>query len=111
MNQKKLLVGTVTTVLVGLSSPAIAATLHNAEGQTCAGMGTWHFVNVHVAKGTPLGTLKATFSTGTHVVSAERQTGMVQHFYVSASGTLLDAETNLPGQLNLSHFTCDTVKK
>jgi hypothetical protein len=36
---------------------------------------------------------------------------MVQHFFVRASGTLLTASTNLPGQLNLSDFTCDTVKK
>lgn len=111
MKHKKLVVGAATATLVTLSTPAIAAELHNAEGQTCTGVGTWHFVNVHVPKGTALGTLEATFTSGTHIVGAKRQTGMVQHFFVRASGTLLDAETNLPGMLNLSDYTCDTSKK
>lgn len=96
--------------LVLSSSPAMAATLANGNGQTCNGSGVWHFVNNQTTGIQTPGTLNATFSsTDTCSVVSSKVLGSVQHFYcVGDSGTLQTASTNLPGRLVLSDFTCDT---
>lgn len=101
-----------TTTLVGVSSPAIAATLHNGSGASCDGLGVFHFVNNQTGTRTP-GTLTAEFTDGTQMVTPSKINKNVQHFYVESTGTLIDAETNLDGRLVLSDFTCeeDSEKK
>ena len=91
-----------------------AATLSNNQGQSCGDeIGTWHFVNNQVPAGSQLGTLVATFSSGEVAsdIGEQKGGGSTQHFYVTASGTLLTAETNLGGRLVLSDFSCDGGKK
>lgn len=114
MKHKKYWVAGAVTVLVGISSPAIAAELENGSGQTCApgAAGTWHFVN-NQTDGAAAGVLNATFSDGTVYVGVAPTAvnKNVQHFNVSAGGTLVSASTNLPGRLVLSDFDCDDVKK
>jgi hypothetical protein len=112
MKHKKILVAVVTAAFVGISSPAIAAELSNGSGQSCGdSVGVWHFVNNQTG-GAAAGTLTAEFSDGTvWTVEASKVNASNQHFYVESTGTLLSAETNLPGRLVLSDFTCDDSKK
>ena len=86
-----------------------AATIENLSGQSCgASTGTWHFVNNQTG-GAPAGTLSAVWSSGNScTVSASAVNKSMQHFYCTASGTLLSASTDLPGKLVLSHFECGT---
>lgn len=111
MKYKKSLATAGAIALVGISSPAFAADLSNANGQTCDGVGVWHFVNNQTG-GASAGLLTATFSDGTvwnvAPYSVLRNT---QHFQVESSGTLLSASTTLPGRLVLSDFTCEDEKK
>lgn len=111
MKYKKTLVAAAAIALVGISSPAIAAELENANGQTCDGVGVWHFVNNQTG-GASAGLLTATFSDGTvWNVAPYKVLANTQHFQVESSGTLLSAETNLPGRLVLSDFTCEEDEK
>lgn len=111
MKHKKSLATAAAIALVGISSPAFAAELSNAEGQTCDGVGVWHFVNNQTGGAGP-GLLNATFSDGTvWAVAPSKVLNNTQHFFVESSGTLIDAETNLPGRLVLSDFTCEEHKK
>jgi hypothetical protein len=113
MNNKRYAVALATVAMVGMSTPAVAATIGNLSGQSCGtGTGTWHFVNNQTG-GAAAGTFSAEFSDGSVYtgVAPSKVTASTQHFYVSAGGTLLSASTNLPGKLVLSDFTCDTVKK
>ncbi|HSB85233.1 MAG TPA: hypothetical protein VLD86_02935 [Ilumatobacteraceae bacterium] len=91
-----------------------AATLSNLSGQSCGDLiGTWHFVNNQVPAGSPLGTLTATFSSGEVAsdIGEAKGGGSTQHFYVTASGTLTGASTDLGGKLVLSDFSCNGGKK
>lgn len=97
----------------GMAAPAVAATLSNAEGQSCDGTGTWHFVNNQTG-GATSGTLTATFevdgSTITVTDSTPRVLRNVLHFEVTTEGdaTLISASTgSVPGRLVLSDFTCE----
>lgn len=112
MKHKKILVAVVTAAFVGISSPAIAAELSNANGQSCGdGVGVWHFVNNQTG-GAGAGILSATFTDGTvWNVAPSKVLSSVQHFYVESTGTLISASTNLPGRLVLSDFTCDDTEK
>lgn len=59
--------------------------------------------------GAPAGTLTATWSSGnTCTVAASRVNASNQHFYCTASGTLVSASTNLPGRLVLSDYSCES---
>jgi hypothetical protein len=89
----------------------MAATLGNLAGQSCGDFsGVWHFVNNQTG-GAPQGTLTATWSSGeTCTVLASKVLSSTQHFYCTASGTLLSASTNLPGKLVLSDFACEDTK-
>lgn len=105
-------------VVVGLGVagvvPASAATIGNLSGQSCGDqIGTWHFVNNQIPSGSPLGQLVATFSSGEVAsdVGESKGGGSTQHFYVTASGTLTSAETDLGGKLVLSDFSCSGGKK
>jgi hypothetical protein len=94
-------------------APAVAADLSNLSGQSCGDeIGTWHFVNNQTG-GAPAGQLTATFSGGQVVtVSPSKVLKSVQHFDVTASGTLESATTGtLPGRLVLSDFSCEEGKK
>jgi hypothetical protein len=94
-------------------APAVAADLSNLSGQSCGDeIGTWHFVNNQTG-GAPAGQLTATFSGGQVVtVAPSKVLKSVQHFDVTASGTLESATTGtLPGRLVLSDFSCDEGKK
>jgi hypothetical protein len=87
----------------------MAANIGNLSGQSCGDFsGNWHFINNQTG-GAPAGTLTATWSSGdTCTVSASKVLSSTQHFNCIASGTLLTAQTNLPGKLVLSDFTCET---
>jgi len=113
MKQKTLLVAAASAVaLLGGGTPAIAAELSNAHGQTCDHVGVWHFVNNQTGGADP-GLLNATFSDGTvWAVEPSKVTKSTQHFYVESSGTLISASTGaLPGRLVLSDFTCEDDEK
>ena len=112
MRSRKYWVMGATAALVMVSSPAIAAELSNANGQSCGdAMGVWHFVNNQTGGAAP-GTLNATFSDGTvWNVAPSAVNQNVQHFYVSSTGTLVSATTTLPGRLVLSDFSCEDVEK
>jgi len=91
-----------------------AAPLSNLSGQSCGALvGTWHFVNNQLPSGTAPGTLIATFSSGEVAsdIGESKGGGSTQHFYVTASGTLTGASTDLPGKLVLSDFSCSGGKK
>jgi hypothetical protein len=112
MNKKSFMVAAAAITLVGLSSPAVAAELSNGSGQTCEGVGVWHFVNNQTGGAAP-GTLTATFSDGTAwTVPPSKTTHSTQHFYVESAGTLLTATTGeLPGRLVLSDYSCEDDSK
>lgn len=110
MKMRYLLSAVVAAIFV-TGGAASAATLSNLSGQSCGDFtGTWHFVNNQTG-GAPAGTLSAVWSSGdTCTVSASKVNKSNQHFFCTASGTLLSATTNLPGRLVLSDFTCDTTE-
>jgi polyisoprenoid-binding protein YceI len=87
---------------------AYAATLSNADGQTCADGGTWHFVNNQI-DGATTGTLTANFSGGLQIVDStpDKVNAGTIHWTIEAEGTLLSGSSNLPGRLVLSDFTCE----
>ena len=106
----------VVGVLVALAVPvtAVAATLSNANGQSCGEgqVGVWHFVN-NQTDGAGPGTLNAVFSGGiTASTGPSKVLSSTQHFFVTTDGaaTLISATTNLPGRLVLSDFTCTGTK-
>lgn len=114
MKSRKYWVMGATATMVLVSSPAVAATLSNGNGQTCGGaVGVWHFVNNQTGGETKPGTLSATFTGGgAQRVTAYKVNQNVQHFSVTSTGQLVTASTNLDGRLVLSDFTCgDVVKK
>jgi len=107
MQHKKYWVTAAALAMVGVSGPAVAADLHNGEGQSCGNaVGTWHFVNNQTGAGAAAGTLTAEFTSGTVTVSASKVNLRTQHFDVEASGTLLSATTDLDGMLVLSDHEC-----
>jgi hypothetical protein len=111
LNKKQLLVA--LAVAFGVTGGSVlAAEISNLSGQTCGdAIGTWHFVNNQTG-GAPSGTLTATWSSGNAcTVSASSVTNKTQHFYCTASGTLLSASSDLPGKLVLSDWTCTDVKE
>ena len=113
---RKLIGLAILVVALAIPTAAWAATLSNANGQTCEGPGTWHFVNNQTG-GASAGQLVATFSiAGTNetvTVGASKVLNSTQHFNVSTleGATLVTASTNLPGRLVLSDFTCEDDKK
>ena len=91
---------------LGISTAVWAANLANFSGQSCGdATGTWHFVNNQTG-GAAAGTLTACFTSGCQTVGPTTVLANVQHFFVSASGALSSASTNLPGRLVLSDFSC-----
>ena len=100
------------TALAITSGTAMAVNISNLSGQSCgAGSGTWHFVNNQTGGAAP-GVLSAVWSSGdTCTVGASKVNASNQHFYCTASGTLLSASTNLPGRLVLSDFSCGDIKE
>ncbi len=111
MKPKKSVVIAAAVALVGIGSPAAAAELSNGDGQTCDGVGVWHFVNNQTGGAGP-GMLTATFSDGTFWNVAPYQVNKnTQHFEVESSGTLISASTDLPGRLVLSDYDCEHEKK
>lgn len=100
----------IALLLAGTASLVSAATIGNLSGQSCGGFtGTWHFVNNQTGGAAP-GSLSAVWSSGnTCTTGPSKVLGSTQHFYCTASGTLLSASTTLPGKLVLSDFSCETV--
>src|SRR5262245_45626810 len=99
---------------LAVPSAVVAADLQNAKGTTsCDGISTWHFVNNQTG-GASAGTITVYFSGGLTVTEgADGVNKNMQHFHVQTTGvvTLLDAETNLPGNLVLSGpVTCNGGK-
>jgi hypothetical protein len=104
---------TAVAMALGLASgAAVSADLGNLNGQTCGdATGTWHFVNNQTG-GAGAGTLTAQWSSGNScVTNASTVNKSNQHFYCTASGTLVSAFTNLPGRLVLSDWSCTDVKE
>ena len=99
----------VLAVVALAGGTLMAATISNLSGQSCGDFaGTWHFVNNQTGGAAP-GVLTATWSSGdTCTVGPSKVLGNTQHFDCIASGALLTAETNLPGRLVLSDFSCET---
>ena len=110
MKKQNWMVAVVMAVALS-GGAALAATLSNGAGQSCDSTGTWHFVNNQTGGEQTPGTLIATFTSGVVMASASVVNNNTQHFVVSASGTLVDASTNLNGRLVLSDFSCDDVKE
>lgn len=100
------------TALAISSGTALAVNISNVSGQSCGdSTGTWHFVNNQTG-GAPAGTLSAVWSSGDScTVSASKVNASNQHFYCTASGTLISASTNLPGRLVLSDFSCGSKEE
>ena len=99
-----------TMVLLGVlaltGGALMAADLSNGSGQSCGtATGVWHFVNNQTGGAAP-GSLTATFTSGTCTTPPSAVNQNTQHFFCTASGALIDAETNLPGRLVLSDFSC-----
>jgi len=108
---KKILASAALALALGCGA-AYAVDIGNLSGQSCGSdSGTWHFVNNQTGT-TTVGVLTATWSSGdTCTVSASKVTpNGTQHFYCTATGTLLSASTNLGGKLVLSDYSCETVK-
>ena len=101
---------------LAVPSAVVAADLQNAKGTTsCDGISTWHFVNNQTGGALPAGgSITVYFSGGLTVTEgADAVNKNMQHFHVQTTGvvTLLDAETNLPGNLVLSGpVECDDGK-
>lgn len=108
---RKILVLAAGALALTLPLAAQSAELSNGAGQTCAHGGTWHFINNQTTGIQTPGTLKATFSGGQVIAVADKVVNKTQHWTIDATGKLLDAETNLPGRLVLSDFSCDGGKK
>lgn len=108
---KSIRVPSLALALTASAGLVSAVPIGNLSGQSCgAQTGTWHFVNNQTG-GAAAGTLSATWSSGnTCTTSPTKVLGSTQHFYCTASGTLLSASTNLNGKLVLSDFTCETVE-
>jgi hypothetical protein len=107
----------LAALIAALAVPAtvVAADLQNAKGTTsCDGISTWHFVNNQTGGATNAGTITVYFSGGLTVTEGASDVNKnMQHFFVQTTGvvTLLDATTNLPGNLVLSGpVTCDDGK-
>ena len=99
---------------LALTPLAVSATLSNGSSQTCDGMAIWHFVNNQTNGATAKGNIEVTFSGGLVVTEeADAVNKNTQHFHVETTGdvTLVDAETDLPGRLQLSDLSCDGGKK
>jgi hypothetical protein len=113
---RKLIGLAVLIVALAIPAAAWAATLSNGNSETCDGVGSYHFVN-NQTDGAAAGTLTATFDTpsGTLIITvgASKVSQSNQQFDVETEGdaTLVTAETNLPGRLVLSDFSCDGGKK
>jgi hypothetical protein len=108
MKKRNWLIAAATGMAL-VAGAAYAVEIGNLSGQSCGALtGTWHFVNNQTG-GAPAGTLTATWSSGDScTVGASAVNAKTQHFYCTASGTLLTASTNLPGKLVLSDFSCET---
>lgn len=108
MNRKRMAAAIGAVMLAG-GGVVWAATISNLSGQSCGDFtGTWHFVNNQTGGAGP-GQLTAAWSSGdTCTASASTVNPNNQHFFCTASGTLLSASTNLPGRLVLSDFSCGT---
>ena len=82
--------------------------VNQANKFTCDGTGSWHFVN-NKTDGPTEGTLTAMFSCGTMATDIVSQVNKgTTHWVITTHGdcTLLDAFTDLPGDLQLSELTC-----
>jgi len=108
---KNSMLALIVGLVLGTSGAALAATLSNANGQTCDGTGSWHFVNNQIGSATS-GSITAVFSCGTFTSAQSKVTPGTIHFQIGTSGdcTLLSGSTNLPGRLVLSDFTCTPEK-
>ena len=98
---------------LALTPLAVSADLTNGNGQSCEGIGVWHFVNNQTG-GAAAGSLTAQFSGGVTITTGPSKVlSNTQHFFVetTAGATLVDETTNLPGRLQLSDFSCDSGKK
>jgi hypothetical protein len=103
--RKVLAVGALVAAMLVMAVSAFAADLQNGFGAGCptGQTGTFHFVN-NQSGTTTKGTIVVEFSGGVFVTQlADKVTpGGTQHFFVNAEGTLVDASTNLAGNLVLS---------
>jgi|SRR5215471_5038610 len=108
-------------IVLGLvvASAASAATLNTSKfgdlistGAQCAHGAVYHFVNNGLGnEGLPDGTISFQFSGhSASSAGASFNNGPTQHFFVTSTGTLQWASTDLPGKLVLSGVACAKKK-
>ena len=107
---RKLFVLAGLVAALAIPATALAANLHEPHiGSSCpAGdIGTYHFVNNQTGGTGATGALNVQFSSGNQgPIAPYIVLRSVNHFSVTATGTLLGASTNLPGMLVLSDYSC-----
>lgn len=107
---RKLFVLAGLVAALAVPTAAMAASLHEAHiGSSCpAGdIGTYHFVNNQTGGTGAAGTLTVQFSSGNQgPIAPYMVLKSVNHYSVTATGTLLGASTTLPGNLVLSDLSC-----
>jgi hypothetical protein len=98
---------------LALIVPAIAMAVSLQPSQVGSGcpsgdVGTYHFVNNQVTPDfAPGGLLTVTFTGHAPVTVAPTMVlKSVQQFFVTSTGSIVSASTNLPGKLVLSDFSC-----
>ena len=105
---KKLFVALALLTALAIPVAAVGADLHNGVGSSCApDIGVFHFVNNQTG-GAAAGSITVTFDNGDVVTTGPSKVNQhTQHFIVESDGALETAETNLPGRLVLSDFSCE----
>lgn len=105
----------IVGLVLAISAAVLAAVLNpDHTGSACNGEGSWHFVNPQTGGNYATGTLDVFF------IGCPDQLGVTPskvnqnnvHFDVVTNGDceLEDAESTLPGKLNLSHLICTPEK-
>jgi len=116
---RRLTVAVVLGLVVGalaLPAAASAAVLQKGAGTSCAGFGTWTFLNNQTG-GAAAGSFQFTFAdengvqftfgrSPSEVNNGTQKATVIMTPELTSSWTLVSASTNLPGKLILASFEC-----
>lgn len=101
-------------LVFGMAVPVVAYAAdlnpNQANQFSCPYGGSWHFVNVQTGGSQTPANLHAVFSGGAVDAIANKVNNHVQQWDVTATGTLISAQTNLGGFIVLSDYTCSEKK-